>query len=296
MRQAQLALVSGRAMWPPARRPSSPDGEHPAGELADTYALFTGGRAMSENLQLDRVLTTVVRRPRDGGTEIARGNHDSGDRLEAADQGSETRTRSVGLPRSLQTSMPIFFPSFNAAVAVADEMAAQSAMVLELAEPRSTSARTFDRYQEQMCLSITGLARLLGPAVVQSVAITGSDPYFRTGTDVAVLFEAADAADARELADGPGRSGGRQERRRQGRARGSGWAGLSGRDHAGPQHLQLSSQAGQPGHCHELALSVEAIGERQREQDEVARCARRVRLLPSIAIRGRTKQRRPCCF
>ena len=33
---------------------------------------------------------------------------------------------------------------------------------------------------------------LLGPAVAQSVAITGSDPYFRTGTDVAVLFEAAD--------------------------------------------------------------------------------------------------------
>ena len=47
----------------------------------------------------------------------------------------------------------VFFPSFDAAVAVADELAAQSALVLELAEPRSTSARTFERYQQQMCLS-----------------------------------------------------------------------------------------------------------------------------------------------
>ncbi len=71
-------------------------------------------------------------------------------------------------------------------------MAADGAPILQLAEPRSMSARTFERYQRQMCLTITDIARLLGPAVVRSVAVTGSDPYFRTGTDVAVLFEAAD--------------------------------------------------------------------------------------------------------
>ena len=70
----------------------------------------------------------------------------------------------------------------------------QGTPILQLAEPRSTSARTFERYQHQMCLTITAIARLLGPAVAQSVAVTGSDPYFRTGTDVAVLFETADPA------------------------------------------------------------------------------------------------------
>ena len=64
---------------------------------------------------------------------------------------------------------------------MADELTAQSAVVLELAEPRSTSARTFERYQQQLCLPLSGLARLLGPTVVQSVAMTGSDPYFPHG-------------------------------------------------------------------------------------------------------------------
>ena len=41
---------------------------------------------------------------------------------------------------------------------------------------------------------MTGLGRLLGPHVAQSVALTGSDPYFRTGTDLAVLFEAQNPA------------------------------------------------------------------------------------------------------
>ena len=50
------------------------------------------------------------------------------------------------------------------------------------------------RYERQLGLSLTGLGRLLGPLVARSVALTGSDPYFRTGTDVAVLFEAENAA------------------------------------------------------------------------------------------------------
>ena len=32
---------------------------------------------------------------------------------------------------------------------------------------------------------------LLGPQVIGSVAVTGSDPYFMSGTDVALVFEAS---------------------------------------------------------------------------------------------------------
>jgi hypothetical protein len=35
---------------------------------------------------------------------------------------------------------------------------------------------------------------VLGPAIVESAAIAGSDPYFFTGTDVAVLFESRQPA------------------------------------------------------------------------------------------------------
>jgi hypothetical protein len=191
-RQAQLARGERPGDAGVNAAPDFPGPRAPAGELADTYALFTGGRAMSENLQLDRVLPSVQ-----GGQETVELKSLEGITVREIDWKPLIKNLKPELD-PLASKIPadqhaIFFPSFNAAVAVADEMAAQSAMVLELAEPRSTSDRTFDRYQEQMCLSITGLARLLGPAVVQSVAITGSDPYFRTGTDVAVLFEAADA-------------------------------------------------------------------------------------------------------
>ena len=34
-------------------------------------------------------------------------------------------------------------------------------------------------------LSLTGLGRLLGPHLARTLALTGSDTYFPTGTDVA---------------------------------------------------------------------------------------------------------------
>ena len=87
-----------------------------------------------------------------------------------------------------------FFSSFDAAVRVADEFRQNGRWILSLAEPTSQSAEVIDFYQRQMGLTLDGLSRALGPALAQSVAVTGSDPYFRTGTDVAVLFETPNPA------------------------------------------------------------------------------------------------------
>ncbi len=173
-------------------------GRPQTGDLADTFAMFTGGRAMSENLQLDRVLQPSV-----GGDEVVSLDSIKGITIREIDW----KPLLEGLTPTLDplaAKIPadqhaVFFPSFMAAVAMADEMAKQGAPILQLAEPRSTSARTFERYQQQMCLTITTMARVLGPAVAKSVAITGSDPYFRTGTDVAVLFETENAATLEKL-------------------------------------------------------------------------------------------------
>ena len=80
--------------------------------------------------------------------------------------------------------------------------------MLRLAEPRSEDAGVVERYERQLCLSMSGLARLLGPQLAKSVALTGSDPYFPTGTDVAVLFEARNRRCWRP-SFGPDRAGGR---------------------------------------------------------------------------------------
>lgn len=49
------------------------------------------------------------------------------------------------------------------------------------------------RYERQLCLKSTGLARTLGPAVVRSIAATGSDLYLREGSDVTVIFHVRNA-------------------------------------------------------------------------------------------------------
>jgi len=57
-------------------------------------------------------------------------------------------------------------------------------------EPRAEDANTRGRYQRQLCLELNELSRLVGPQVIGSVAMTGSDPYLPTGSDVGILFEA----------------------------------------------------------------------------------------------------------
>jgi len=61
--------------------------------------------------------------------------------------------------------------------------------VFEQFESASQDAGTRQRYRRQLCLPETELGRLLGPGAIAEMAVTGSDPYLRVGSDVAVLFE-----------------------------------------------------------------------------------------------------------
>ena len=88
----------------------------------------------------------------------------------------------------------IFFPSFKAMIQALDEADAGGTPLLQWLEPRSEEALTRARYQKQLCLELDEMSRILGPTVISSVAMTGSDPYLRTGSDLAILFEAKSAA------------------------------------------------------------------------------------------------------
>jgi hypothetical protein len=55
-------------------------------------------------------------------------------------------------------------------------------------EVNSRDLRLRPRYEKQLCLRSTALGRLLGPAVLRDLAVTGSDFYLREGSDVTVLF------------------------------------------------------------------------------------------------------------
>lgn len=161
--------------------------------LSDTYALFSGGRAMSENLQLDRVLAET-------GAKDELVKLDSIKGITVAEMQWEELTKDLEPELDpLAEKIPfdqhaVFFPDFNALITAIDELQSHSAVVLQLAEPRGEDAGTFARYEQQLGLSLSAAARLLGPQLAKSVAMTGSDPYFRTGTDVAFLFEAVEPA------------------------------------------------------------------------------------------------------
>ncbi|MCC6678729.1 MAG: hypothetical protein IT436_16480 [Phycisphaerales bacterium] len=173
--------------------------------LADTYNLFTGGRAVAENLQLPRGLPPPAPAGDDAEKPVPLGSLE-GITVRSFDWPAMLASAGNPAPAidALATYIPadqhaVFFPSFAALMKVLDQTDEDGLPVFRSVRPRSEDARLTERYQKQLGLHATRFARALGLAVIRSVAVTGSDPYFPTGTDVAVLFEAADAAALRPV-------------------------------------------------------------------------------------------------
>ncbi|MFH1533173.1 MAG: hypothetical protein ABIK09_20800 [Pseudomonadota bacterium] len=83
----------------------------------------------------------------------------------------------------------VFFKGLRGMIRLVDEARRAGALALSWLEAPSGDARTRERYQDQLCLSLEGLNRFIGPLLTRSVAVTGSDPFLRSGADVAVIFE-----------------------------------------------------------------------------------------------------------
>jgi hypothetical protein len=165
------------------------------GEIERSFELFSGGRAVSENLQLDRILPES--RVTDKDTTVA------------VDSIKGITIKEIDWQKLLKDVHPkldpladkvpfdqhvIFFPTFQSAIAMSDQTKDIGGLIFNMAEVHSADSMPMERYQKQLCLSLSTLGRLLGPTAVKSVAVTGSDPYFNTGTDVAVAFEPVDLA------------------------------------------------------------------------------------------------------
>ncbi len=157
-------------------------------EPETTYEMFSGGRAVSENLQLDRLLG-----PATPGASTVEITNLAGIAVQEMDWKPLIKDLKPQ-PDPLAAYVPfdqhaLFFPTFSAMTATIDEADADGTPLLQLLEPRAEDANSRGRYQKQLCLELNEISRLLGPQVIGSVAFTGSDPYLRTGTDIGVLFE-----------------------------------------------------------------------------------------------------------
>ncbi len=167
-------------------------------EIDDTYGLFTGGRALSENLQLDRAMPPIGNLQQTVALDTIKGIE-----IKEMDWKPLIKDAKPELD-ALASIVPadqhaIFFPSFAAFIRMIDEADKQGTPVLHLFEPRAEDSLTKERYQKQLGLSLSGLGCLVGPQVINSVGITGSDPYLRTGSDIAMLYEAKDINPLRAL-------------------------------------------------------------------------------------------------
>ena len=159
-------------------------------ELQRTYSLFTGGRALSENIQLDRQLRVMSQADRTIDIAGIKG-------ITTAEIDWKPIVKDLTPAKdALASAIPadqhvIIFPSFEAMTKLIDEAKANGTPILRILEPRAEDAHTHQRYEKQLCLPLDTWARMLGSRLVKTIAFTGSDPYMRTGTDLAVIFESS---------------------------------------------------------------------------------------------------------
>jgi hypothetical protein len=167
-------------------------------DVGDTFDLFSGGRAIRENLQLDRELRLVGKT--DEMVDVGSIKGITVAEIDWKPLLAEAATRLDPLARAVPADQhAVFFPSFAAAVALADEMSRQATPFSRLILARSEDELIRERYERQLCLSLSTVAHVIGPKMVAGVVLTGSDPYFFTGTDVAVLLETAQPAALKSL-------------------------------------------------------------------------------------------------
>ncbi len=158
--------------------------------LEDTFDLFSGGRAISENLQLDRSL--LLSESGEETVDVASIPGITVSEIDWAPLIKNAKPETDLLARSVPSDQyALFFPSLTAMISMMDEAQKTGGEVLSLLEVRAEDAAVRERYQAQLCLPLSEFTRVLGPALIRSVALTGSDPYFRTGTDFALLMDAA---------------------------------------------------------------------------------------------------------
>ncbi len=80
------------------------------------------------------------------------------------------------------------FDDIRMMLRVLDEADAWITPIVQISQSNPEDRHLSERYQAQLGLKRTGLAKLFGHTVVGQVAITGSDPYLREGSDVTLIF------------------------------------------------------------------------------------------------------------
>ena len=168
-------------------------------QLADPehrlYEITTGADAIAETLQIHRLLHPEARDRGERTIDLERVKaidvpvQPFQDLL--ADMRPEIEPAARLVPRD---NWYVHFKSLGKFIEAGELLDEWGTNITRVYEVRSRDYRLKERYEKQLCLRSTGLAKTLGPALVKSLAVTGSDPYLREGTDITVIFQVTDRA------------------------------------------------------------------------------------------------------
>ena len=193
--QKQALNLAGRAGVP--LNPGFRQGGEEA--LERSLAFFGGNRAIRENLQLER---EIVERPGAGPQDLTPTvsvETIPGISVAAIDWASRIAGKTPELD-PLAAAIPadqhaVFFPHLEAVLTLSRVQNLHGSLpALRILADASAGRDLFDRYTRELAIGPDSLAALRQIPSIRSLAVTGSDPYFEEGTDVAILFETTDPA------------------------------------------------------------------------------------------------------
>ncbi len=165
------------------------------GELHRTYEITTGAAAITESLALNR-MRERGRRFKDKDVNEPRNVPIS--QVRGVDIDEHPWVKMMGTkkpaPEPLAKLIPhdnyyITFKTFAKFLETGDLLDEWGTSVARAYEVNSRDYRIKQKLEQQLCLKSTGLARVFGPAVIKSLAITGNDPYLREGSDFTIIFQ-----------------------------------------------------------------------------------------------------------
>jgi hypothetical protein len=170
--------------------------KEPRTELGRQFEITTGAAAITESLALNRLRD---RRQR-GDLEKQEARTVPIGNVRGIDIDAHDWVKMLGdkkpVPEPLARLVPrdnyyVHFKTIAKFLEAGDLLDEWGSTLIRAYEVNCRDYRLKERLEQQLCLKSTGLARLLGPAVVKGMAVTGSDPYIREGTDVTIIFQLA---------------------------------------------------------------------------------------------------------
>jgi hypothetical protein len=186
--------VTARKYRLPSRALPRPAGVAAAPKVdAQLYELTTGATAIADSLQLQRMLNPNSRDKGERTENVAK--------IQGIDIAEHPWEKMMAGKKPSADPLARLVPNDNYYVRFKDvRKFLEFGDLLDqwgtnITRAYEISSRDYDirgRYQKQLCLRSTGLARILGPAVVRGLAITGSDAFLREGSDVTVIFHVVD--------------------------------------------------------------------------------------------------------